>query len=245
MKDLHVNAAQIISSVQERGFALVRGVIDQARAAQYLAALDAIYAKRDDTNGDVLPNDFAAESGLTLNGLFDNQVLTAAARRMLGPTMPVLSTFMSVGKQKAIPGISLHTDGLIQGTKYLTLTMWAPLHDCGVDAPGLIVVPGSTEQVLRYLRTKFPGKRLPGWSSGAEWNDGAFDLDALRAEFGEPLFPVMAPGDVMVFTNWTIHGSNVRPGMEKRRSAAILRLRPAPRFFKLRAWLYRVRQRHL
>lgn len=222
-----MTADEISASINERGFALVRGAIPADRMKRYLSALDAIYAEQaDDATGDVEIDPFRQRSGLEITDLFDAPALKAGARLILGHNETLNGTFMSVGKEKAIPGLSLHTDGIIQGTDRLTLTMWAPLHPCGVDAPGLTVIPAAHGAVIDYLRGKFPGKKIPGWCSTAEWNStGAFDVGAIRRTFGVPVSPVMEPGDVMLFTNWTIHGSNVTRAMTKRRSAAILRLR--------------------
>ena len=221
---MHANA--IVADIERQGFALLRQVISPRLASDYLAALNCIYASRNDTNGDVTPEDFKAASGLALERLFNQRELTRAARLLVGRNESVLSTFMSVGHEKAIPGLGLHTDGIIQGTAELTLTMWTPLHTCGIEAPGISVVAAAEGQVLEYLRKKFPDKKIPGWCSTTEWaSTGAFTLDAIRSAFGEPYCPTMDPGDVMLFTNWTIHGTNVRPGMANRRSTAILRLR--------------------
>jgi hypothetical protein len=221
-----MQANAIVSDIERQGFALLRQAVSTQTARDYLAVLDVIYAGRTDTNGDVTPEDFNAASGLELEDLFDQPQLMRAARLLIGRRVSVLSTFMSVGHEKAIPGLGLHTDGIIQGTTELTLTMWAPLHSCGTEAPGISVVPASNGQVLDYLRKEFPGKQIPGWCSTSEWAaTGAFTVQAIRTAFGEPYRPTMDPGDVMLLTNWTIHGTNVRPEMTKRRSAAILRLR--------------------
>lgn len=229
-----MNPSEVVSDIDRRGFALVRGAIDGAVISTYLRALEAIYASRSDTNGDVAPDDFATNSGLTIDGLF--APLLPVAKKAMGAYYPDQSVFVSVAgnRNHSMGGIPFHTDGIIQGTGRFVLSMWAPLHECGRNAPGLAVVPASRSKVLRYLRRRFPGERIPGWHSDTDWNRGAFDIETLRAEFGEPFMPEMRPGDVMLFTNWTIHGSHLTAQMTKRRSAAIYRL-------KRKAWRERLR----
>lgn len=214
----------IVESINDQGFALARGALPLDLVARYREALDAVY-ERSESNGDVLPQDFTAASGLQMAGLF--APLLGTAKQLLGAYHDGQSVFMSVAvaQKNAMQGIPFHTDGIIQGTSNLVLSMWAPFHECGANAPGLAVVPASRRKVLAYLRRKFPGKRIPGWHSAEEWSSrGAFEAGALRAEFGEPYIPVLNPGDVMLFTNWTIHGSHITAKMNERRSAAIYRL---------------------
>jgi hypothetical protein len=156
---------------------------------------------------------------------------------MLGNCSLYNATFMSVApnQNNAIDGLKLHTDGVIQGTLEYIGCLWAPLHPCGVDAPGLAVVRANREKVTDYLRRHYPGKEIPGWHSPTHWGEtDAFKVETIRAELGEDALwtPAMEPGDVMAFTNWTIHGSHVTPSMKERRSAAIMRFKqikpPAP-----------------
>lgn len=215
-------AAVIADEIRSQGFSLVRGALPRERVERYRDALDSIYA-REGSTGDILPKRFASETGMRLTGLFLTGQLARAALELLGVFYPVLSTFMSV--RKDLNGVPLHTDGIIQGTREYVLCFWAPLHPCGKDAPGLSVIPASRARVTRYLQSKFHDRQIPGWHSTEAWNSyGAFEPAALR-DLGDPFSPEMQPGDVMAFTNWTIHGSNITPSMSKLRSAAILRLR--------------------
>jgi len=230
--------------LDKSGCVLLRGMIPVDRVERYRDALDAVYQRYDESpadfvefpeaksvaQGDVSPKIFAKFSGVAIEALFDHPKLEEFMSSVLGPYLPTLHTFMSVGSQgKAIPGLNLHTDGIIQGTDNFVGCLWAPLHPCGIESPGLSVVPAPRQAVLKYLQRKFPEKKIPGWSSTTEWNDTkAFEISAITAEFGDIWKPCMNPGDVMAFTNWTIHGSNVAPAMTRRRSAAILRLMSRP-----------------
>ncbi len=212
--------------IHEQGCVLLRGAIPFGTVIQYKNALDDIYRKMNG-NGDVSGHEFYKHSELSMKELFSTPEINRAAIDYLGHPSPFNSTFMSVSvnSENSIRGLGLHTDGIIQGTTTEVFCMWAPLHECGLDAPGLAIVRAGKESVMRYLQKRFPDKKIPGWHSALEWNStNAFTEEAIQAEFGEPWKPVMVPGDVMLFTNWTIHGSNITPQMTMKRSAAIYRL---------------------
>lgn len=215
--------------LEESGCAMIRGAIPLERVLRYRDALDGIYARSEAAaNGDVDAPTFTARTALPFESFFDTPAIAQAARATLGAPLPFNGTLMSVSANQAnsFRGIQMHTDGIIQGTQENILCVWAPLHACGEFAPGLALIRAGRERTLAYLRRHFIGKRLPGWHSTTEWNSTrAFTLEALREEFGEPWAPVMNPGDVLLFTNWTIHCSHITPEMTERRSAAIYRLR--------------------
>lgn len=212
--------------LNESGFVLLRGAIPAGTIARYRDELDALYAGTDG-NGDIPSTDFTAKAGLKFEALFDQPELRHVARASLGRHyVPMNGTMLSVSlhARNAMPGISLHTDGLIQGSDRTVLVFWAPLHECGIEAPGLALVRAGRDDVLGHLRQHFPDRAIPGWHSSTEWNDSpAFRLETIRERFGEPSTPVLQPGDVIAFTNWTIHGSHVTPQMTGKRSAAVIR----------------------
>ena len=250
-REFHAQSVSIramSAAFRANGFVLLRGAVPAHKVQRYREALDAIYRQYDVSpgdfaafpaaqveairQGDVSPSIFAALAGFTLEEYFRGRTLRALVKAEIKRAVPDLSTFMTVSPKPdfAIGGLALHTDGIIQGTAASVIALWSPLHACGVDAPGLAVLPASKERVIDYLRRKFPDKTIPGWCSTTEWNDtGAFDAMTLRDEFGDPWTPAMQPGDVMIFSNWTIHGSYVTPAMTKRRSAAIMRWTTDPR----------------
>lgn len=245
-------ARQIVHAVKRFGFAIIRSAISRATLNHYRDKLDLVYRLHDAAlsgdreaeatlhlegeelrllgQGDVWPALFArvADDGSTIEALFETPLLNTAVRALAGPYRPYLSTFMSVSAcaGKSMAGIPLHTDGIIQGNNKLTITLWAPFQECGHDSPGLTLVTASYDQVLAYLRRKFPDRTLPGWCSTTEWNStNAFDEEAVKSAFGQDCVwqPVFRPGDIACFTNWTIHGSYVRPTMTGRRTTAIAR----------------------
>jgi hypothetical protein len=234
--------ARLHEALEESGAALIRGAVPPDVVRVYLDALNEIYAlyeARDLRLNCCRPNEVAAVArgdvtagvlervaGLSIEKYFANRGLGRFLRLCLPVRRPTLETLMTVSPVpgKAIPGLQLHTDGIIQGTTKAVLVMWSPLHPCGVDAPGLRVVLAGRMAVRDYLRKSFPDRPIPGWCSSTEWaSTGAFDEDRLRQVFGSPWAPEMQAGDVMVFTNWTIHGSQFGPELTKPRSAIIQR----------------------
>lgn len=207
-----------LRSLKFNGFALLRGAIPQQTVSRFRDAIEKIY-EGTSGNGDIAAPAFTEQSGMSFNDLFSELPHPSRYTFYNG-------TILSVGTKhaNAQDGISLHTDGIIQGTTQDVLCFWAPLHPCGVTAPGLAVVPAGKHEVIEHLRKHF-SHQIPGWKSETEWNStAAFKAETIRETFGEPYSPAMYPGDVMLFTNWTIHGSYITPEMQGKRSAAVLRL---------------------
>lgn len=229
----------IAQEVHARGFAIVRGALPAARVQAYREGLELVYQEHaraparfagfplgeNVAQGDVTPAILRALTGLELAALYEHQGVDQAVRALLGPRVEHQSTLMRVGPgANATVGIRLHTDGIIQGSRELVVALWTPFEPCGELAPGLALVSASRAAVTDYLRERFPGRAIPGWHSSSEWNStGAFELEAIERAFGPVHRPHMLPGDVAIFTNWTVHGSNYTPGMTRPRSAAVVR----------------------
>lgn len=101
-----------------------------------------------------------------------------------------------------------HQDGSFLGQDIRSLNLWLALSDCGVDAPGLDVVPRRFPDVLET------GTRgaLFDWSAGhALVEEAAGDAGILRPEF--------APGDALLFDHLLMHRTGVGEGMTKSRYA--------------------------
>lgn len=252
------SAHEIKRSLENHGCVVLRGALAASKVDHYDKTLQRLYRRCEEVtnnsdaaaafaltpdeiaaarHGDVLPDLFARFAGdnLRLEALFETPQINAVLRSIMRHPRPDLSTFMTVSPAggKTMGGIALHTDGIIQGTDELVLTLWAPFQKCGTTAPGLTLVAAPTPEVMSYLREKFPGRNIPGWCSTTEWNStGAFSLHAIEKRFGaESVWsPEFAPGDVALFTNWTIHGSRLDPTMTDRRSTAIMRVRNFPRW---------------
>jgi ectoine hydroxylase-related dioxygenase (phytanoyl-CoA dioxygenase family) len=118
----------------------------------------------------------------------------------------------------------LHLDSQIHRFQF-TVNFWVPFQDCGIDAPSLQVVP------LDYIRTRdysgFTGRRLRKQESFqySYFRKGAFSPSAVRAAFGKNCFlpATLKAGDLVIASNWLIHGSYRTPAMTKGRTSIELR----------------------
>lgn len=213
------------------GCAVVRGAIDATRRAQVKEAIGQAYAEKPGALH-VYNRDIEASSGGNVSGweLVD---------------VPLLQDFLSLtfrgqgwGREhvtaRRISGIDsdtfwqdpldLHLDAQFHHFQFV-VNFWVPFDRCGEDAPSLQLVP------LNYRKTR-------AWSQfiGHQHRQdepfffGYFrkDLpnpDTSIASFGEDCFfrPIMNPGDVIVSSNWVLHGSYRTPQMKRGRSSAELR----------------------
>ena len=122
------------------------------------------------------------------------------------------------------PPLRLHLDSQFHDFRF-TVNFWIPFRECGVTAPSMQLLP------LDYLETR----RYSGFT-GALQREGEdffyghfvkvrFDPSALQGEFGDNCFfrPVMYPGDVIISSNWVIHGSYQTPQMKSGRTSLEIR----------------------
>ncbi len=110
-----------------------------------------------------------------------------------------------------------HVDATPHGTSRFAVNLWTPLQECGVDRPGLQAA------VLPFEEARA--------RSGYDPRSGRFDPAAVSrlcddgaVLAGVPIFaPIMRPGDVFVFTHWTIHATYMTSDMTRSRLSAELR----------------------
>jgi hypothetical protein len=100
-----------------------------------------------------------------------------------------------------------HQDGAFLGEGIRSLNIWLALTDCGVDAPGLEVVPQRIDQIVEK------GTRGAdfGWSVGQEVVD--------EVSGGVAALPVFRAGDAMLFDHLCLHRTGSTPSMTKTRYA--------------------------
>lgn len=103
--------------------------------------------------------------------------------------------------------LDLHIDAQFHRPQF-TVNFWVPLQDCGTDCPTLQVVPVDYRQTRQYVG--YEGRPLA---------TDPIDLNAVRDTFGPDclLRPAMKIGDVVVASNWVIHGSYRGPAMTQGR----------------------------
>jgi hypothetical protein len=123
---------------------------------------------------------------------------------------PVLSvnkcTLRRVGTE---PGnANWHQDGAFLGDGIRSLNVWLSLSDCGVDAPGLDVVPRRFDRVLE---TGTEGAIFP-------WTVGPGVIERV-SEDAPVCRPVFEPGDVLLFDDLFLHRTAADPTMTRLRHA--------------------------
>ena len=103
-----------------------------------------------------------------------------------------------------------HQDGAFLGSGIRTVNLWLALSHCGIDAPGLDLVPARLD---RIVETGTEGATF-GWSVGP----GV--VARVAADAGAPVArPVFEPGDVLFFDDLFLHRTAIDPAMTRERYA--------------------------
>ncbi len=122
---------------------------------------------------------------------------------------PALISAHKTTMRKAEPSVSgaWHQDGRFMGP-VRALNLWLSLSDCGVEAPGLDIVP---TRLNDYLATGTEGAALT-WTIS--------DDAARRAAHGSSIArPLFAPGDALFFDELFLHKTGSEPTMPNPRFA--------------------------
>ncbi|MCU0269267.1 MAG: phytanoyl-CoA dioxygenase family protein [Acidimicrobiales bacterium] len=101
-----------------------------------------------------------------------------------------------------------HQDGAFLGQGIRTVNVWITLSPCGVDAPGLDVVPRRLDDIVET-----------GTSGAAfDWSVGESVVADVAAPAGV-VRPVFGPGDALLFDDLNLHRTGISPGMTEERYA--------------------------
>lgn len=100
--------------------------------------------------------------------------------------------------------VPFHYDYLYHRETLLALNLWVPFDPVGRDAPTLRLVKAPVRTMMRF----YEDLRAP-----AEVEKHFSDFAVLELE----------PGDVAVFTNWTLHQTHIEPSMTVGRLSAEIR----------------------
>lgn len=114
--------------------------------------------------------------------------------------------------------IAMHCDAPTLSRHTYSLNFWVPLDDCGVDAPGLQLVPGEFRPLQDLLL----------YDSERGYVDFEREQELQRlyssGRDGRPRFvPKFSRGDVAIFHNWIMHASFTSTAMKLPRSSFELR----------------------
>ena len=99
-----------------------------------------------------------------------------------------------------------HQDGAFLGPDINSVNVWLGLSHCGVDAPGLDIVPRRFDDLVE---TGTQGAVFD-WSVSPGVVE-SFDSPVLR--------PELAPGDALLFDHMFLHRTGIDPGMTRERHA--------------------------
>jgi hypothetical protein len=152
------------------------------------------------------------------------------------PEMEVRENFITNVRRLLPPGkpgygdtpLASHIDAQFHQHELLGINFWTPLTNAGIEEPGLAVIPIGVEDTRRYLEYNPDGyERRPG---------DIGHMHQFRTEKLEPtalqqsglansiVRPKLRPGDVLAFTNFTIHATSVEPHMTKQRTSIEVRV---------------------
>lgn len=104
-------------------------------------------------------------------------------------------------------GTDWHQDGAFLGSEIRTCNVWLALTDCGVDAPGLDLVP----RRLDLVETGTEGAQF-------DWSVGPGVVEKVRGDV-EVTRPLFKAGDALLFDERHLHRTGVSPGMTIERYA--------------------------
>jgi hypothetical protein len=117
------------------------------------------------------------------------------------------------------PPIQLHCDRRYHQDGMFALNFWTPLEPAGAafNSPSLEVIPISFSALHAYLE--------PDTTKPDLFTDEKFSPDAVYSALGRKPIPVdLVPGDIMVFTSWTLHRTYIPSNAERSRLSAEVRL---------------------
>jgi hypothetical protein len=102
-----------------------------------------------------------------------------------------------------------HQDGAFLGRHVTTLNLWLALSPCGIDAPGLDIVPRRFDEIL------------PTGTDGAifDWSVSHTLVEQAAGGADAILRPEFQPGDALLFDHLFVHRTAVEPGMTRDRWA--------------------------
>lgn len=101
-----------------------------------------------------------------------------------------------------------HQDGRFLGTGIRSLNVWVTLTDCGVEAPGLDIVPVYPDRILET-------------GTGSATYDWTIDHGLIVREYGAAAIwcPTFRAGDALLFDHMLVHRTGYHPSMTRSRHA--------------------------
>lgn len=231
-----LDLAALSAGIRKHGALIVRGLVDQAKAAELAQGIQASIKARDAWKADrksqspyysrlALPaavataRDWVETGGVwtadsphmlaQIVNLFDSIGALAVIEQYFGER-PIMSVSKSTLRcvPHTIDKADWHQDGAFLGKDIRSVNIWLSLSHCGRDASGLEIYPRRIEHIL----PTGVGGAIFNWSLGPETV-----AEAVRGVGTES--PIFAPGDAMIFDHLFLHRTGLPKGMTKDRYA--------------------------
>jgi hypothetical protein len=214
----------------ETGSTILRGLFDGATAAALHQRADGLYAawaqRRDQGGLEAMEIEHLAGATIVFRSLakttagrdfmldvieaFMHSPAFALYRQLFDDEIAFLLDVCQLRRQnpqRHAPQVPYHQDLSFVGTDFMVVNSWIPLDSCGPGAasPGLEVAGARVAEDLRI-------GGLP--ARGAHYFD-LLEIDAATVQRRFPAaalrHPDMAPGDAVLFDQFTVHRTDVRP----------------------------------
>lgn len=232
-----LSSGAVRAAILGHGCVLVRGAVDTKRAAYLATSIDRAFAAQEAAHEDATQaeqgesvwftrfpgagpsrNWVRAGGGVFLGDsprmlfdlleLYETIGLKRIAAEYLG-SRPVLSLNKSTLRRVPLDATGgWHQDGAFLGEGIRALNIWLALTPCGVDAPGMDVVPRYFDHIVE---TGTEGAWFD-WAVG----DSVVEREAADVGIVRPNFDV---GDLLLFDHMFLHRTAVEPDMTKERHA--------------------------
>ncbi|MEZ0375231.1 MAG: phytanoyl-CoA dioxygenase family protein, partial [Candidatus Sericytochromatia bacterium] len=150
---------------------------------------------------------------LWINSLFAQLPLRNLLRTLYGPEVFIMGSYSLARIQHPelpVRALPFHQDYEYIGAVKQAINVWIPLTPAGGDYPGLEVQVGRPDPQVLWLGQPESERRaiLDRLPSSSFWQ------------------PQLQPGDVLIFTPYTLHRTSLLPGMQHTRISYELRICP-------------------
>jgi hypothetical protein len=124
--------------------------------------------------------------------------------------------------------IEFHVDAQVFYDDKLSINFWTPLNPCGVEAPGLKIIMLGVKQTLEYLEYNPEGYEPTPRDIALmyKFRCQKMDLDQIEKNglASHIYIPKFELGDVLAFTNFTMHATHYTRAMVKSRLSVEVRV---------------------
>jgi hypothetical protein len=144
-----------------------------------------------------------------LMDLLDDAGIGALVEEYLGERPALSANKCTLRRVPVDTNTNWHQDGAFLGREVRTLNLWLALSPCGVDAPGLDIVPRRFDDIL------------PTGTEGAlfAWSVSPTLASEVAGGPDAVLSPEFSAGDALLFDHLFLHRTGVMPGMTRERWA--------------------------